>query len=160
MRADASLADLERQLRSTLAGVLQPAVDSERASIDYDISGYGDHFVTPTSEDALPFGVILQDASEISLFPTHPASGRTVTVDLWSSDPDELFAYFEAYLRAIVAGRVQLAIDLTGRGGRFRVWLDDGHDPITHLYNVMFGFRAGKGKRLGHVGSGFLLTLL
>ena len=141
--ADEREALMDLRMRACLHSIVGPLVAEGRATLDFDTDAGPTHWVRPARQDALPFGVVLQSEYEISFFPEDPSSGRGITVDLFDKAAHGLSQDFEDYVRAILAGRVELTTNTRG-AGRFVVVLDDGSER-AHLYNVLFGFRVGRG---------------
>lgn len=98
----------------------------------------------PRRLTACRFSFGLQSAEEISFFPTVPGTDRTPTIDVYDENPTLLISKARLYLRALVAGRVKFTLREGASAGRVDLLLDDGTE-VHHLYNMLLGFRVGRG---------------
>jgi hypothetical protein len=99
-------------------------VESGAAVLEFEDAGAD---LRPTSD--------VQSDTEVSFFPTAPGTTRTLTIDVFDKDAAALVGEVRAYVRAFLAGRVELTLRRGSSAGRVRVWLEDGRKQ-THPYNV------------------------
>lgn len=132
---------LDRAIREMLAAEVAPYVESGDAALDMTGDTYT---LRPRRSDACAVSIYVQQESEISLWPKAPGTNRAPTIDLYDKDLHRLVGAVRAYLRAILAGQLELTLRTGSSSGRCRFSLDDG-TVQTHLYNILFGFQVGRG---------------
>ncbi|UUY03447.1 hypothetical protein LRS13_22705 [Svornostia abyssi] len=120
-------------------------VDAGSAKLElYDGTDHDGGELRPRRPTACGFSFCMQSAEEISFFPTAPGTDRTQTIDVYDKDPASLVSKARCYLRAFIAGRVKFTLRAGSSAGRVDLLLDDGAE-VSHLYNVLVGFRVGRG---------------
>lgn len=141
-----TLTDFEQALEGLVRGKLEAVVADGRASIDVrDESARGGPSrvisVAPTRASACPVTVAAQSDREISLFLGPPHNQESMTVDVFDRDREQLFRRVDAYLDAVLAGRLQVEAREGSKGGRLTFFLLADDEPQVHYYNALSRFR-------------------
>lgn len=92
--------------------------------------------LVPARESACAVTILAQSTYEVSFFVGPPADPESMTVDLFDRDHAELLDGVRDYLRAVLAGRIEVESRLGSSGGRVTFVLDDGQ-ACRHLYNAI-----------------------
>lgn len=137
-----SVADAFRRMVIEETAAIVDAGDAELKFDEGDDPDGGE--LRPRRLTACAFSFCMQSAEEISFFPTAPGTDRTPTIDVYDKDPTLLVGTARLYLRALVDGRVKFTLREGSSAGRVDLTLDDGTE-VQHLYNMLFGFRVGRG---------------
>jgi hypothetical protein len=132
--------DVADAVQAVLVAETKPLVDAGAAVLDADDHGWS---LRPRSPDACAVTVHVQSETEVSLFPTAPGTDRSPTLDLYDKDSAALVEAVRLYVRAFLAGSVELTLRNGSSNGRVRVSLPDARTR-SHFYNVS-GLLVGRG---------------
>jgi hypothetical protein len=99
--------------------------------------------LVPADPGALPAEFAAVQDDEVAIFVGPPARAYALTLELFGGPREELLERVRLYVRAIVAGRVEVSTDRLGgaAGGQVRLLLEDGTRP-RHLCNALVPLRA------------------
>jgi len=139
------MAELEATLEALVRDEAHDVVAAGRANIEvrYENSAGGSYRVinlVPIRKSACPVTIVAQSDREVSFFVGPPREREAMTVDLWDRDQGELLDGVRAYLRAVLAGRVEVDARSGSSGGRVTFVLEDAQRH-RHYYNAMAGPR-------------------